>query len=143
MSELEDFLAALVPGEPVTFDGPGRERHHAAARLAASALRDDHEALAVELAGAMERRRRWRTTRQQLTRSIRQMGKRLGAEGGGFLMVLVAQRAQYVHDPEWKAKQDEYIAKVRAIGAAAIVSAGGPLVGQIEKVWAGICGWEA
>lgn len=141
--ELAEFLATLVPGESLTFDSAGRQRHQAVAQLAPHPLPERHEATAellarrvteAEAAGPLSRRRKHAL--------VREIGEQLGAEGGGFLMVLIAHRAQYIHDPDWRANQDRQIARLREIGAFAVLSAGGPLVSKIENEWHGICGWE-
>jgi hypothetical protein len=142
-AELLKFLATLVPGETLTFDDAGRQRHRAVAEFAPHPLPEHYEATAqllarraseAEFGGALARRRK--------RAIVREIGKQLGAEGGGFLMVLIAHRAQYIKDPDWRAKQDRYIARLRATGAIAVLSVGGPLVGKIENSWHGICGWE-
>lgn len=141
--ELAEFLATLIPGESLTFDDAGRQRHRTIAQLAPHPLPEHHETTAELLARRVSDADSGGTWARRRKRAIvREIGEQLGAEGGGFLMVLIAHRAQYINESDWRAKQDQEIARLRQIGAFAVLSAGGPLVGKIENEWHGICGWE-
>ncbi|MCG8915863.1 hypothetical protein L6E12_08695 [Actinokineospora sp. PR83] len=145
---LAAFLADLRPHQPVTFDSPtANARHEAAARLAPHPLTAELESTARELVGATLRAREERKAGREgnAVAEVRAIGARLGAQGGGFLMVLVAHRAQYVFDPDWRAARAEALRRLQEqLGGevSAVLTSGGPLVAVIEGCWAGICGWE-
>lgn len=56
--------------------------------------------------------------------------------------MLVAHRAAHLADPDWKVKQQQAMAELRAAGAVGIFSTGGPFTRRLEYEWDGLCGWQ-
>ncbi|EWC58762.1 hypothetical protein UO65_5939 [Actinokineospora spheciospongiae] len=145
---LAAFLADLRPHEPVTFDSPtAKARHDAVVRLAPHPLTAELENTARELVGVTLRAYKEKRAGHEgnAVTEVRAIGARLGAQGGGFLMVLVAHRAQYLLDPDWRAARAGALRRLREQSGgemAAVLTSGGPLVAVIEGCWADICGWQ-
>lgn len=138
--DLDRFLAELRPNEELIYDDRGDALHRMVPQLAADPLPDDLELKAALLARAVSG-----TDAPADPEATRAIGLGLAAQGGAFLMVLVAHRAQYIQDPQWKAKREEIkrIVAMQEHGPMAMaLSAGGPLVARIERDWDGICGWQ-
>lgn len=138
-TDLNAFIAELRPNEHFTFGESDIRRHQLAAQLASrplTAYLEDQAAVVARL--TMEAHRAGGHRNEEL----RAIGQTLGLQGGAFLMVLVALRAPYTLDPDWKAKRDEQVRRAREAGASVRTSAGGMVVRLLEYQWSGICGWQ-
>lgn len=132
-------MSELVPGDSKIGDS-GREDR--ALHLAEATLRRRHEATAARLAHLLAHHRPG-----EEPASVRAVGERLGVEGGRWLMVLVAHRAQYLSDPHWRYKQDKAVQRIRELLGSTTNLGGtigdGPIVRRLEYAWDGICGWRS
>ncbi len=139
---LHDFLAELVPGDSTIGDrNAGRRREDTALALARSPLLPGHEAQADYLASVLRY-----DTEADLPPKVRQIGESLGREGGRWLMVLVAHRAQHLADPHWHERRSASLAQAVDLfgGQVTILTgSGGPVVRRLEHAWDGVCGWQA
>lgn len=71
---------------------------------------------------------------------VREIGEALSERGGHMAMVLVAWRAQHLHDPFWRIDGVSSLFDV-SFGDGNGILSDGPLIRVLEYRWEGICGW--
>lgn len=143
--DLAKFMRGLAPGDQhsdkqIWFDARRSRlrRFDWCKRLAEGPLWDDHETVARRL---VTMRLKGDPGPWFENSAVRTVGEQLCAEGGRWLMILVAHRAQYIADPMSQA-EDRLTAFREGHTVTGAIVTEGLLVRELEYGWAGICGWQ-